>query len=285
MQCIWKFFLLIKYIIFYCIYTLATAKYRFIKFFFSLCYSVPKMIRNKIYDSRRNNTIGCGVIAVFIDWLIVVSFVTLAAVAVNRAVLLGATPTVYSKLYSPKRVYLSLIICWALGGVSLVQVKESNVVEVPYRICLSISSDGRDPNIDFIFTLATALPCVLVTLFSYFLVLRTTKHMKKNLIGKKNNRRNMAVTRNLIAVTSVYIICFLPNIIVTIVDAKLEIPNAVRHVSFILFMSHSIINPLLYFLLHKPLTLSILNMLRKGLKIQNKQIIPAIFLGKNQMNK
>lgn len=194
---------------------------------------------------------GCEFIALFICCLMLVSFISLTAIAVNRALMMNISNVLYDKLFSHTRTIVSLIIAWIASTVlGIYPMFYSNGYVPsrmqPYRLCIVETIIEENYVIDTIFLLSIVIVGTTTTLISYYIVFRRANSLKRK-------HRQFRVTRNLFAVTIVYVVCWLPYLLLVIADRDQKVPDLIRQIFLLIFFSHAVINPILYLALHNPL--------------------------------
>ena len=202
---------------------------------------------------------GCYVMGILQNLLVVGSLLSLAAVAVNRYLLVKMTPNQYLKFYSPKPLTMSLVTVWGVG----------------FFYVLLIIGGASDARFDYVVGMCITLPTLTglglftplqvalvgvpsftTICYSYYHIWVIFKASQHRVQGKHacNVAASFRLSRNLFIITAVYCVCWVPNLIMAAVDPQYRAPAALHQVTAILALAHSMINPALYLALNRPLT-------------------------------
>ena len=210
----------------------------------------------------------CNIMSMFTTWMLITAILSLVLISVNRCLLVKFSAEKYATTFSRSRTILSVISTWSIGLICLIPLIYSHVnnnfEEIP-EYCTTFSVRTSYIYQILIVTLI-GLPAFAVIFISYIMVWKTFK-ASLNLVLPVDNfdvsRRNFKLTRNLFIISSVFTICWLPELFVTALDFNGWLPSYVIHVSALLALGHSMVNPILFMILHTKMKTGICNNCQK----------------------
>lgn len=119
--------------------------------------------------------------------------------------------------------------------------------------CTILKKNGSSPK-KFLFVLGFIVPCVVISV-SYFCIYWRVRKSRKNLeahagptrrkAGGFQRREDSRVTRLMLTIFLCFLLCFMPLMLVNVIDDKIKIP--ILHViASVLAWASSVINPFIY---------------------------------------
>lgn len=205
---------------------------------------------------------GCGVIGVIDFTMLVISVISITSIAVNRFLLLYLLPHEYQRLFSHRRTAFSIICIWTMGFLSAVPLVTTDIpsgYDAVLGFCVGIPSINHwEPKCSVylkILSLTLGIPAVLILLSSYTGIWCIFK--KKTISSKRKvstadtqsptKRRRFIVSRNLCILTIVFVVCWVPTLIINASkEVYLSAGKGVVRFSYFLCFANSVINPFLY---------------------------------------
>ncbi len=168
-----------------------------------------------------------------------VSFLTLAAISINRYILITKSRAIYQIMYSPVKISLML----------------SAIIVIPFSFQISVEFLENESLLYIVYKFAV-MPLALITISaSYYQVYRhVTHHFKRMRQQEVNDRGEQAantyskgdleITKNLLIVVVVFILCFIPHFILLFVPGPEREPYRLYGTA-ILYVN-TCINPIIY---------------------------------------
>lgn len=117
--------------------------------------------------------------------------------------------------------------------------------------CTILKKDGSSPK-KFLFVLGFVIPCVVISV-SYLCIYWRVRKSRKNLEahapegrrGGFQRREDSRVTRLMLTIFLCFLMCFMPLMLMNVVDDKVQIP-ILHLVASVLAWASAVINPFIY---------------------------------------
>ncbi|XP_015599595.1 protein trapped in endoderm-1-like [Cephus cinctus] len=198
----------------------------------------------------------CRIFPLFFYGNVAVSLLSMVAITINRYVLISKSAECYARLYTIRGIILMLIAIWTFSFSLLIPpllgVWGTLGLDRTTFSCTILKKDGKSPK-KFLFVLAFIVPCMVI-IVSYLCIYWRVRKSRKNLEahGNGNRRRDgfhrredSRVTRLMLTIFLCFLLCFMPLMLVNVVDDKMQIP-ILHIISSILAWASSVINPFIY---------------------------------------
>ncbi|XP_076222908.1 trapped in endoderm 1 isoform X2 [Nomia melanderi] len=198
----------------------------------------------------------CKIFPLFFYGNVAVSLLSMVAITINRYILISRSD-VYSQLYTTQRIIIMLVIIWTLSFSLLLPPLlgfwGTLGLEPTTFSCTILKKNGTSPK-KFLFVLGFIVPCVVISV-SYLCIYWRVRKSRKNLeahigmsrrkSGGFQRREDSRVTRLMLIIFLCFLLCFMPLMLVNVIDDKIKIP--ILHViASILAWASSVINPFIY---------------------------------------
>ncbi|XP_006561195.1 protein trapped in endoderm-1 isoform X2 [Apis mellifera] len=192
----------------------------------------------------------CKIFPLFFYGNVAVSLLSMVAITINRS-------EIYAQLYTTQRIILMLIAIWTLSFTLLLPPLlgfwGTLGLEPSTFSCTILKKNGSSPK-KFLFVLGFIVPCVVISV-SYFCIYWRVRKSRKNLeahagpnrrkAGGFQRREDSRVTRLMLTIFLCFLLCFMPLMLVNVIDDKIKIP--ILHViASVLAWASSVINPFIY---------------------------------------
>ena len=195
---------------------------------------------------------GCGIMGLLTTGNIVVTLLSLVAIAVNRYLLVRLTPDKYNTLYTTGRMVISLIIIWSIGVLVIIPALFKLIQPGYYeklRMCVSVTTDGG-ATYAYIIMAFIVVPSMSIVSVCYYQIWRIFKTSIQNLEANQPRHRSASkkyqVTKNLLIVTIVFVFSWIPETMMGFFSFGTDIPAGVLQFTYMLALSNSVVNPYLY---------------------------------------
>ena len=161
----------------------------------------------------------------------------------------------YASLYTTRGISLMLIAIWVLSFSLLVPpllgIWGTLGLDPATFSCTILKKNGKSPK-KLLFIVGFILPCVVITV-SYLCIYWKIRKSRKNLEahsgarkkGGFQRREDSRVTRLMLTIFICFLLCFMPLMLVNVIDDKVKIP-ILHVVGSILAWASSVINPFIY---------------------------------------
>ena len=204
----------------------------------------------------------CRVFPFFFYGNVAASLMSMVAVTINRYVIIGCYSH-YATLYKPSAVYMMIAALWifSFGMIfpPLVDLWGTLGLDEETFSCTIKKLDGKSPK-KFLFLVAFLLPCVVI-IFCYsaiFYKIRTTRRKmeshsfrtpvsasKQRIQRKKYRSEDIKLTKMMLTIFVCFLVCFLPLMMVNVLDDEMQQPVIHIFASVLAWMSAAI-NPIIY---------------------------------------
>jgi len=190
------------------------------------------------------------------------SLMNMVAITLNRYVLISC-PGAYSKIYSRCNILLMVAGVWLFSFGLLVppllDVWGTLGLDPPTFSCTILKDDsGRSPK-KFLFMFGFLLPCIaiIVCYSAIFYRVRQSRLNVQKHVGLPGSVRNnpskqisqrkedLRMTKMMLIIFVSFLICFLPLMLVNVIDDEVKVPT-VHVVSSMLAWGSAVINPFIY---------------------------------------
>ncbi|XP_003485278.1 protein trapped in endoderm-1 [Bombus impatiens] len=198
----------------------------------------------------------CKIFPLFFYGNVAVSLLSMVAITINRYILISRSE-IYAQLYTTQRIILMLIAIWTLSFSLLLPpllgLWGTLGLEPSTFSCTILKKNGASPK-KFLFVLGFVVPCVVISV-SYLCIYWRVRKSRKNLeahtgasrrkTGGFQRREDSRVTRLMLTIFLCFLLCFMPLMLVNVIDDKIKVP--VFHViGSVLAWASSVINPFIY---------------------------------------
>lgn len=198
----------------------------------------------------------CKIFPLFFYGNVAVSLLSMVAITINRYILISRSD-IYAQLYTTQRIILMLIIIWTLSFSLLLPPLFGFWgrlgLEPSTFSCTILKKNGTSPK-KFLFVLGFIVPCVVISV-SYMCIYWRVRKSRKNLeahagIPRRKasgfqRREDSRVTRLMVTIFLCFLLCFMPLMLVNVIDDKMKIP-IVHVIASVLAWASSVINPFIY---------------------------------------
>jgi len=162
---------------------------------------------------------------------------------------------IYSQLYTRRGITLMLIAIWSLSFVMLLPpvlgIWGTLGLDPATFSCTILKKNGSSPK-KFLFVLGFIVPCVVISV-SYLCIYWRVRRSRKNLEahaaegrgGGFRRREDSRVTRLMLTIFLCFLMCFLPLMLVNVIDEQTKIP-ILHVVASVLAWASAVINPFIY---------------------------------------
>ncbi|KOC70267.1 Protein trapped in endoderm-1 [Habropoda laboriosa] len=198
----------------------------------------------------------CKIFPLFFYGNVAVSLLSMVAITINRYILISRSE-IYAQLYTTQRIILMLIAIWTLSFSLLLPPLlgfwGTLGLEKTTFSCTILKKNGSSPK-KFLFVLGFIVPCAVICV-SYLCIYWKVRKSRKNLeahagvsrrkAGGFQRREDSRVTRLMLTIFLCFLLCFMPLMLVNVIDEKIKIP--ILHViGSVLAWASSVINPFIY---------------------------------------
>ncbi|XP_034940177.1 protein trapped in endoderm-1 [Chelonus insularis] len=196
----------------------------------------------------------CQVFPFFFYGNVAVSLLSMVAITINRYVLISQSD-IYARLYTTRGIVIMLVVIWVFSF-SLLLPPLTGIwgtlgLEAKTFSCTILPKDGKSPK-KMLFVIGFIIPCVVI-IVSYLCIYWKVRKSRKNLEAHMGMRKNIGfqrredsrVTKLMLTIFLCFLLCFLPLMLVNVIDDKVNVP-ILHVVASILAWASSVINPFIY---------------------------------------
>jgi hypothetical protein len=205
----------------------------------------------------------CKLFPFFFYGNVAASLLSMTAITINRYILINHYKF-YDKIYQKKYIALMIAFCWIFSFSLLGPTLFGAWGEFGYRAqsfsCTILKKAGRSPK-KFLFVLGFLLPCIIIVV-SYSCIFYRVHKSRKTVEAHSPNGKSatspaplvrqlscrqdeIRLTRMMLIIFCSFIVCFLPLMIVNVLEDKITSPIVHVMASVLAWMS-SCINPVIY---------------------------------------
>ncbi|XP_057323439.1 protein trapped in endoderm-1-like [Microplitis mediator] len=199
----------------------------------------------------------CQIFPLFFYGNVAVSLLSMVAITVNRYVLISKSD-IYARLYTNRGITIMLIAIWVISF-SLLLPPLTGIwgklgLDHKTFSCTILHKNGKSPK-KMLFVIGFVIPCVVIIvsyLCIYWKVRQSRKNLEAHMVngGMRRNtgfqrREDSRVTKLMLTIFLCFLLCFLPLMLVNVIDDKVKIP-IIHVVASILAWASSVINPFIY---------------------------------------
>ncbi|XP_046406107.1 protein trapped in endoderm-1 [Ischnura elegans] len=200
----------------------------------------------------------CKLFPFFFYGNVAVSLMNMVAITINRYILI-ACRSYYDRLYTRKYIALMLAFAWLFSFSMMVPPLAGYWgqfgLHAPTFSCTILKKNGLSPK-KFLFVFGFFLPCVVI-ITSYTCIYWKVRQSRLNLqsystngavtCSQQNNQRreDIRLTRMMTIIFSCFLLCFLPLMLVNVVDDEVKYPT-VHVLASVLAWASSVVNPFIY---------------------------------------
>ena len=206
----------------------------------------------------------CRVFPFFFYGNVAASLMSMVAITINRYVIIGCFKY-YAKIYTPRNVYLMIAALWifSFGMIfpPLVDKWGTLGLDESTFSCTIKKLEGKSPK-KFLFLVAFLLPTVVI-ISCYSAIFYKIKTMRRKMEShsfrtpvsaskiriqnqhKKHRKEDIKLTKMMLTIFILFLVCFLPLMLVNVVDDDMKMPSIHVVASVLAWMSASI-NPFVY---------------------------------------
>merc|ERR1711981_887950 len=203
----------------------------------------------------------CRVFPFFFYGNVAASLMNMVAITVNRYVLISCHGY-YTYIYSRLNILLMVVVVWAFSfGMilpPLLEVWGTLGLDRATFSCTILKKDGKSPK-KFFFIFGFLLPCIAIILCYSAIFYRVRqsrlnvqKHStapkpatKENCVASSQRKEDLRLTKMMLTIFISFLVCFLPLMLVNVVDDDVKIPTLHVVASVLAWMSATI-NPFIY---------------------------------------
>jgi len=209
----------------------------------------------------------CKMFPFFFYGNVAASLMSMVAITINRYVLI-AYYGYYSKIYSPRNIWLMLAAVWifSFGMIfpPLVDLWGTLGLDEATFSCTIKKLNGRSPK-KFLFLVAFLLPSIsiIVCYSAIFHKVKSSRHnlqshshctpcpvAKKKAVVRAQRMEDLKLTKMMLTIFLLFLICFLPLMLVNVLDDFIRQPSVHIIASVLAWMSATI-NPIIYSFLNQ----------------------------------
>ncbi|KAL6434790.1 hypothetical protein ACFW04_005174 [Cataglyphis niger] len=200
----------------------------------------------------------CKIFPLFFYGNVAVSLLSMVAITINRYVLISQSD-IYNQLYTGRGITLMLIAIWTLSFLMLLppllDIWGTLGLDPATFSCTILKKNGSSPK-KFLFVLGFVVPCVVISV-SYLCIYWRVRSSRRNLeahaaerrVGRRGGgfqrREDSRVTRLMLTIFLCFLMCFMPLMLVNVIDEKMKIP-ILHVVASVLAWASAVINPFIY---------------------------------------
>ncbi|XP_011643953.1 protein trapped in endoderm-1 [Pogonomyrmex barbatus] len=198
----------------------------------------------------------CKIFPLFFYGNVAVSLLSMVAITINRYILISQSD-IYNQLYTSRGITVMLITIWTLSFLMLLPpllgVWGTLGLDPATFSCTILRKNGSSPK-KFLFVLGFIVPCVVISV-SYLCIYWRVRKSRKNLEahategerrgGGFQRREDSRVTRLMLTIFLCFLMCYLPLMLVNVIDDKMKIP-ILHIVASVLAWASAVINPFIY---------------------------------------
>lgn len=198
----------------------------------------------------------CKIFPLFFYGNVAVSLLSMVAITINRYILISKS-NVYNQLYTSRGITVMLIVVWTLSFFMLLPpllgVWGTLGLDPATFSCTILKKNGSSPK-KFLFVLGFLVPCIVISvsyLCIYWRVRKSRKNLEAHAVesgqrrGGFQRREDSRVTRLMLTIFLCFLLCFMPLMLVNVIDEKMKIP--IFHlVASVLAWASAVINPFIY---------------------------------------
>ncbi|XP_012542853.1 protein trapped in endoderm-1 [Monomorium pharaonis] len=199
----------------------------------------------------------CTIFPLFFYGNVAVSLLSMVAITINRYILISRSD-IYNQLYTSCGIILMLIVIWTLSFLMLLPpllgIWGTLGLDSATFSCTILKKNGSSPK-KFLFVLGFIVPCVVISV-SYLCIYWRVRRSRKNLeahatergrgsVGGFQRREDSRVTKLMLTIFLCFLTCFMPLMLMNVIDDKMRIP-ILHIVASILAWASAVINPFIY---------------------------------------
>jgi len=202
----------------------------------------------------------CRIFPFFFYGNVAASLMNMVAITVNRYVLITYHGS-YHQIYSRVNILLMVTLVWAFSfGMilpPLIEVWGTLGLDSATFSCTILKKDGKSPK-KFLFIFGFLLPCVAIILCYSAIFYRVRqsrlnvqKHSapasaaKESVVQSSQRKEDLRLTKMMLTIFISFLVCFLPLMLVNVVDDDVAFP-AVHIIASVLAWMSATINPFIY---------------------------------------
>lgn len=203
---------------------------------------------------------SCAVFGFFFYGNVATSVLSMTGITITRGLLVSSHRR-HDRCFSGHRTHIAVASCWLLGFGLLVPVLVGwwgrFGLHPPTFSCTVLSKDGHSPK-RLLFVIAFLVPCLgIIASYGriYYKVHRSSLKMASHagavsVLPGPLNREEMRVTRVMVAIFALFLLCFLPLLVANLLEAELTDPGLHVTASILSWMS-CCINPFVYAVMNR----------------------------------
>jgi len=221
--------------------------------------NLPLTASRYIHEAWTLGPTLCRVFPFFFYGNVACSLMNMVAITVNRYVLITYHGR-YNYIYSKFNILLMIVGVWifSFGMIlpPLIEVWGTLGLDKATFSCTILKKDGTSPK-KFLFIFGFLLPCIAIILCYSAIFYRVRqsrlnvqKHNaanpgKENSVGPSQRKEDLRLTKMMLTIFISFLICFLPLMLVNVVDDEVNVPTLHVVASVLAWMSATI-NPFIY---------------------------------------
>jgi len=206
----------------------------------------------------------CRVFPFFFYGNVAASLMSMVAVTINRYVIIGCFKH-YSRIYTPAKVYMMIAALWmfSFGMIFPPLIDQWGTLGLDEATfsCTIKKLNGKSPK-KFLFCVAFLLPCVVMIgcYSAIFYEIKTSRRKMEShsfrtptsaskqrvqQMQKKHRNEDIKLTKMMLTIFLLFMVCFLPLMLVNVLDDEMSHPN-IHIIASILAWTSAAINPFVY---------------------------------------
>jgi len=221
--------------------------------------NLPLTASRYIHEEWTLGTTLCRIFPFFFYGNVAASLMNMVAITVNRYVLISCHGY-YATIYSRTNIVLMVLTVWAFSfGMilpPLIEVWGTLGLDPATFSCTILKKDGRSPK-KFLMVFGFLLPCVAIILCYSAIFYRVrqsrlnvAKHTsapanKESCLAATQRQEDLRLTKMMLTIFISFLVCFLPLMLVNVIDDDVELPTLHVVASVLAWMSATI-NPFIY---------------------------------------
>jgi len=221
--------------------------------------NLPLTASRYIHEAWTLGTTLCRIFPFFFYGNVACSLMNMVAITVNRYVLITYHGR-YNYIYSKINILLMIVGVWifSFGMIlpPLLEVWGTLGLDKATFSCTILKKNGKSPK-KFLFIFGFLLPCVAIILCYTAIFYRVRqsrmnvqKHSssnpgKENCVANSQRKEDLRLTKMMLTIFISFLVCFLPLMLVNVIDDDVNVP-ALHVIASVLAWMSATINPFIY---------------------------------------
>ena len=205
---------------------------------------------------------GCDFIGILIIFTLIVGANSLAAIAINRFLLIKLTPDRYFQMYSNKRTAFSIVLIFLIALVSIIAGILGGALIPGYYPKSGFCTPSKMATTEaqaiaaYIFALTMiggmGFPIFIIVVACYvgvWIMFRNSSKASQRNPSQQATAKRFKLTRNLFLLTAVFGLCWLPDFVTEMIDSTFQFTGPWMKIAYMLLWANGVLNPFLYALM------------------------------------